>query len=220
MIRPKCWSTMCFWAARVIRNAPRRCTPRTVSQSSSDILKIKLSLSTPALLTRTAGGPSSATTLPTAASTWSAWLTSAPTANARPPADVIASTVGSQALASRSSTATASPSVARRRAVAAPIPRAAPVMMATRCASCGMSCFSFLGGIPGVAGVLAGRAAVRPQGGQREVLADAGRAVSLDRLVDHPLGHRRSADLDGLDLGVRALVAYGVHHPGGLEHGP
>ena len=30
--------------------------------------------------------------------------------------------------------------------------------------------------------------------------------------------HRRRRDLDGLDLGVRALVADGVHQPGGLEH--
>jgi hypothetical protein len=42
--------------------------------------------------------------------------------------------------------------------------------------------------------------------------------VGLDRLVDHPLGHGRGSDLDGLDLGMRALVAHGVHHPRGLEH--
>ena len=45
------------------------------------------------MLTSTTGGPSSAATFATAASTWSAWLTSAPTASARPPAEVIASTV-------------------------------------------------------------------------------------------------------------------------------
>ena len=39
----------------------------------------------PALFTRTTGGPRSAATLPTAASTWLASLTSAPTATARPP---------------------------------------------------------------------------------------------------------------------------------------
>src|SRR5262249_14527899 len=87
---------MCFWAARLMRNAPRRWTPSTVSQSSSVILKSRLSRITPALLTRTAGGPSSAATLPTAASTWSAWLTSAPTANARPPAAVVPSPVPAQ----------------------------------------------------------------------------------------------------------------------------
>ena len=131
MTRPKRWSTMCFWAARVIRNAPRRCTPMTVSQSSSLILNSRLSRSTPALFTRTAGGPSSAATFSTPAATWSAWLTSAPTAIAWPPADVIASTVPAQSASFRSSTATAFPSAASRLATAAPMPRAAPVTIAT-----------------------------------------------------------------------------------------
>ena len=43
-------------------------------------------------------------------------------------------------------------------------------------------------------------------------------AVHLDRLVEDPLDGLRHRDLDGLDLGVRALVADGVHQPGGLEH--
>jgi len=55
-----------------------------------------------------------------------------------PPAAVIASTVPAQLAASRSSTATAIPWEASLRAVAAPMPRAAPVTMATRCASCAM----------------------------------------------------------------------------------
>src|SRR6266566_4503493 len=42
-------------AARLHRNAPLRCTPITVSQSSSDILKSRLSRVTPALLTRISG---------------------------------------------------------------------------------------------------------------------------------------------------------------------
>ena len=53
-------------------------------------------------------------------------------------AGVIASTVPAQAAASRSSTATAMPSVASRWAVAAPMPRAAPVTMATRDESVGI----------------------------------------------------------------------------------
>src|SRR6516225_11297595 len=214
---------MNFCAARLIRNAPRRCTPSTVSQSASVILNSRLSLITPALLIRTTGGPRSAATLPTAASTWSAWLTSAPTAMARPPASVIASTVPVQAEASRSSTATAMPSVASRVAVAAPMPRAAPVTMATRDESVGIvfvlptSAGSVLVG-SGVVGVAAQfgpgqgafvhlvgpvRETQRPRGRphvrQRGVLADPGRAVRLDRLVDHPLGHGRGVDLDGLD---------------------
>ena len=43
-------------------------------------------------------------------------------------------------------------------------------------------------------------------------------AVHLDRLVEDPLDGRGGGDLDRLDLGVRALVADGVHQPGGLEH--
>lgn len=44
----------------------------------------------------------------------------------------MASTVSLVAASSMSTTATAIPSAANRRAVAAPIPRAAPVTMATR----------------------------------------------------------------------------------------
>ncbi len=63
---------MCAWTARLIRNAPLRCTPSTVSQSSSVILKSRLSRITPALFTSTTGGPSSAATRSTAALTCSA----------------------------------------------------------------------------------------------------------------------------------------------------
>ena len=49
---------MCFCTARLNRNAPRRWTAITVSQSSSVILNSRLSRSTPALLTSTVGGPS------------------------------------------------------------------------------------------------------------------------------------------------------------------
>src|SRR5450631_3241460 len=269
---------MCFWAALVIRNAPRRCTPRTISQSSSLILNSRLSRSTPALLTSTVGGPSSATTWSTAAATWSAWLTSAPTAIARPPSDTIVSTTALPSSALRSSTATAIPSAARRWAVPAPIPRAPPVTMAILCASCGIvrsPCYLSSAGaadparpgelaqtlanahfpvprpvihfpsspdrdlrpvfsghpvrakFPAGQGALvhlvgaiceAEGAGVCPQVREREILADPGRAVRRDRLVDHPLGHGRGDDLDGLDLGVRTLVAHRVHQPGGLQH--
>src|SRR5215470_13116188 len=132
-MRPHLALTMYFCTARVIRNAPRRCTLITVSQSLSDILNNRLSLVTPALLTSTVGSPRSATTLSTAAWTWSASETSAPTAIALPPAFSIEATVSAPWASLRSSTATASPSLARRLAVAAPIPRAAPVTIAIRC---------------------------------------------------------------------------------------
>src|SRR5215469_5229910 len=132
-MRPHLALTMYFCTARVIRNAPRRCTLITVSQSLSDILNSRLSLVTPALLISTVGSPSSAATLSTAAWTWSASETSAPTAIALPPAFSMSATVSAPWSSLRSSTATASPSLARRLAVAAPIPRAAPVTIAIRC---------------------------------------------------------------------------------------
>jgi hypothetical protein len=58
--------------------------------------------------------------------------TSAPTANAAPPASRIAVTVFPHVFSSMSTTATVMPSAASRRAVAAPMPRAAPVTIATR----------------------------------------------------------------------------------------
>ena len=54
-IRPNFASTMCFWQALVIRNAPLRCTFMTASQSASVILKSRLSRRMPALLTSTVG---------------------------------------------------------------------------------------------------------------------------------------------------------------------
>ncbi len=42
--------------------------------------------------------------------------------------------------------------------------------------------------------------------GEREVLAEAAAAVGLDGLVEDPLHGRRGGDLDGLDLGVGALL--------------
>src|SRR6202043_1145522 len=89
---PHLASTMSFWQARDIRNAPFRWTHITVSQSDSDILNSRLSRVTPALLTSTVGPPSSAATFSTAALTWSALETSAPTATALPPASSISPT--------------------------------------------------------------------------------------------------------------------------------
>ena len=105
----------------------------TVSQSDSLILNSRLSRSTPALLTRIVGAPSSAATARRRPRPGRSSETSQPTASALPPAAVIFSTVSLQAASSRSSTATARPSAASRTAVAAPMPRAAPVTTATRC---------------------------------------------------------------------------------------
>src|SRR3954471_1527085 len=123
---------MYFCTARDIRNAPLRCTFMTVSQSASVILNSMLSRVTPALLISTVGPPSSVATRSTAAETASASDTSTATASAFPPAEVICSAVPLAPASSRSSTPTANPSWASRSAVAAPMPRAAPVTMATR----------------------------------------------------------------------------------------
>src|SRR2546430_8080601 len=42
-------------------------------------------------------------------------------------------------------------------------------------------------------------------------------AVYLNRTVDHAHHHLRRGDLDRRDLDPRALVAGGVHEPGGLQ---
>src|SRR6476661_1012138 len=129
-MRPNLASTMYFCTARDIRNAPRRCTFITASQSSTVILNSRLSRVIPALLIRIVGAPSSVATRSTAAATDASSATFAPTASAWPPADVTASTVAAQADSSRSRTATACPSRASFFATAAPMPRAAPVTIA------------------------------------------------------------------------------------------
>src|SRR5699024_11324161 len=131
-MRPQPSLVMYAWAALLIKNAPLRWTFMTVSQSSTDILNSRLSRRTPALLTRMAGGPRRSATVSTAAVTWSGSDTSQPTASAVPPSAVILSTTCWASASFRSSTATARPSRAKRSAVAAPMPWAAPVTIATR----------------------------------------------------------------------------------------
>src|SRR5260370_199642 len=58
------------------------------------------------------------------------WPTAAPTGIGRRPASVLSFTVRAHAASSRARTATASPSAASLRAVAAPMPRAEPVTIA------------------------------------------------------------------------------------------
>src|SRR5690349_15176679 len=132
MMRPNFASIMCFWTAFDIRNAPRRCTAITRSQSSTVILNNRLSRMMPALLTSTVGAPSSSATAETAASTAAGSLTSAPTAMAVPPFAALESTVACAASCWRSRTATFMPSSDKRWAMAAPMPCAAPVTMAVR----------------------------------------------------------------------------------------
>src|ERR671917_1048980 len=131
-ILPYPCSTMYLCAALEQRKLPFRWTSRTVSQSSSLILKARLSLRTPALLTRMSIRPKRLATSSKALSTFWALDTSHAIANASTPAASTASTVCRQASAERSSTATLAPSCASRIASAAPMPRAAPVTTAVR----------------------------------------------------------------------------------------
>src|SRR6266540_3874481 len=62
------------------------------------------------------------------------------------------------------------------------------------------------------------RARGRVHGGEWEVVAHAPASVHLDRTVDHLRRHLGCGDLDRRDLDPRALVADGVHQPGGLQH--
>jgi len=105
----------------------------TVSSRPSEILKRRLSRVTPALLTSTVGSPRSATTFSTAAPHL------VTVGDVGPERDRLATrlldltNVRAPSSSLRSSTATAIPSAARRLAVPAPMPRAAPVTIAIRC---------------------------------------------------------------------------------------
>src|SRR5229473_169548 len=89
------------------------------------------SLSHPALFTRISSGPSSRSTVSTAAIALSRLVTSSRTARASPPAALISSAVFAATASWISAIATLAPSSARRVAIARPIPCAAPVTIAT-----------------------------------------------------------------------------------------
>src|SRR5881296_801216 len=106
---PLCCRIMSFVAARVTRNAPRRLTSMTRSQSSSFMRTRRPSRMTPALLTRMSTPPRTAP--PRASSSLAErWSRSA----------------------SRPETTTAAPSSASNVAIARPMPRLPPVTIATR----------------------------------------------------------------------------------------
>src|SRR5438552_250842 len=110
---------MYFCAARAARKLPFRWVLITPSQSSSDILKSRLSRVMPATATRMSRRPSSCAVRAAAASICSGFVTSTGMATARPPAERIWSAVSSAGATSRSMTATAAPSAASLAAVAA-----------------------------------------------------------------------------------------------------
>src|SRR5438270_11511211 len=61
------------------------------------------------------------------------------------------------------------------------------------------------------------RAQVGVHRGQREVVADPGATVDLNRPIDHAQRNVGSGDLDRRDLASGVLVADGVRHPSGLH---
>src|SRR5712692_3505151 len=98
----------------------------------SGVLSMKgSSLSHPALFTRISSGPSSRSTVSTAAIALSRLVTSSRTARASPPPALISSAVFAATASWISAIATFAPSSARRVAIARPIPCAAPVTIAT-----------------------------------------------------------------------------------------
>ena len=85
----------------------------------------------PALLWAQSRRPQRSTASATAASTWPSSVTSAAKPTASPPSATMAAATASAPPRSMSTTTTRAPSVAKRRAVAAPMPPPAPVTSAT-----------------------------------------------------------------------------------------
>src|ERR1700730_2491303 len=122
------WST----AARVAWNAVRRLTSRTKFQMSSVIVWNILSRVMPALLTRMSSLPKPSTAPATSAAAPSMATALSRLSAAVPPSAVISATTASAGSGAAAFTTTEAPSAANSLAVAAPIPRPAPVTMATR----------------------------------------------------------------------------------------
>src|SRR5438309_10921125 len=119
-------------AARVALKAVRRLTSSTKFHTSSVIVWNILSRVMPALLIRMSSLPNPSTAPATsAAAPWGCTALSRLSA-ALPPSAVISATTASAGSGSTSLTTTEAPSAANSLAVAAPIPRPAPVTIATR----------------------------------------------------------------------------------------
>ena len=117
----------------------------TASHSASVMFVSMRSRRMPALLTSTCRSPKASTAESTRRFAASKSVTSSWLAMASPPAALISATTSSAGVASepvpsgdppRSFTTTLAPSAANKSACSRPIPRPAPVMMATRPSSC------------------------------------------------------------------------------------
>ena len=131
----------CADANLVVLNVPFRCTRMTSSHSVSVMLKTIRSRRMPATLTSTSSRPNCSIAPATRFSAASKSEMSAPLTTALPPASTISATTcwaGPASLpdpsisAPRSLTTTAAPSLASSVATDRPIPRPAPVTIATR----------------------------------------------------------------------------------------
>src|SRR3989442_944645 len=123
---------MSFVAARVMRNAPRRLTSMTRSQSSSFMRTRRPSRMTPALLTRMSTRPNRCLAASTNRSASSRITASATTPRTAPPRASSSLAERWSRSASRPETTTAAPSSASNVAIARPMPRLPPVTIATR----------------------------------------------------------------------------------------
>src|SRR5438552_3958227 len=122
---------MSFVAARVMRNAPRRLTSMTRSQSSSFMRTRRPSRMTPALLTRMSTRPNRCLAASTNRSASSRITASATTPRTAPPRASSSLAERWSRAASRPETTTAAPASASNVAIARPMPRLPPVTIAT-----------------------------------------------------------------------------------------
>src|ERR1700722_6555559 len=130
-IRPPPAAHMAVNAARQHRNEPVRLIPIVSSQMPSVVSPKGADVSTAAAQTRAVTPPLRAA-VANSRSTSSILLTSVGTGVASPPADWMARATPARASRSRAARTTCAPAPARAWAVAAPIPRLAPVTTATR----------------------------------------------------------------------------------------
>src|SRR2546423_10897920 len=131
-IRPQPASIMSGTTAWQQSNVAVRLTARIRFHFSALIERKRSKPWSPALFTRIVGLPRRERTSATPAAIWERSVTSTVTPVAVPPEAAILSAVASAELPSRSKTATAAPSLARRSLMARPMPEPPPVTIAVR----------------------------------------------------------------------------------------
>src|SRR3954452_11535948 len=191
---------MPFRARRVVRKAPVKLVSSTRSQASSSICGDNPSARTPALFTSTSTGPNRSSRALKICSGAAGSDTSPRTATALPPASSIpAITFAAPPSSVRKFTPTGQPSCASARAIAAPIPREAPVTSAQPS-----------GGIAPPFDQRAAPREARAEGAEQDAIA----GMQAARLLH--LGER---DRDRGGRGV-AVVLDAVHHALGRQPEP